>query len=78
MNVHLRTPLSRRAFLRAGAICLALPHLQAMDPPRPDPSAAAPRRMLLIARNLGLHAPFLFPETPGPGLRVDPLPQAPG
>ncbi len=65
MNFHLRTPLFRRAFLRAGAICLALPYLHAMEPPRPGPLVAAPRRLLLIARNLGLHAPFLFPETPG-------------
>ncbi len=65
MIIHIRPPLSRRSFLRAGAVCLALPHLLAMEPPRPDPLVSSPRRMLLIARNLGLHAPFLFPETPG-------------
>jgi Protein of unknown function (DUF1552) len=65
VNLNLRTPLSRRTFLRAGAVCLALPYLQAMEAPRQNPQATAPRRLLLIARNLGLHAPFLFPETPG-------------
>jgi Protein of unknown function (DUF1552) len=65
VNLSLRTPLSRRTFLRAGAVCLALPYLQAMETPRQDPPVAAPRRLLLIARNLGLHAPYLFPETPG-------------
>ena len=66
MSIHHRSPLSRRSFLRAGAVCLALPYLNAMEPPRSGPPAA-PRRLLLIARNLGLHAPFLFPETPGLG-----------
>ena len=66
MNLNLRQPLDRRHFLRAGAISLALPALEAMLPRRASAEAiAAPKRLLLIARNLGLHAPFLFPETPG-------------
>jgi hypothetical protein len=65
-NISLRTPIHRRHFLRAGAVCLALPALEAMLP-RSAHSAtpALPKRMVLVARNLGLHAPFLFPETPG-------------
>lgn len=66
MNLNLRQPLDRRHFLRAGAVSLALPALEAMLPRRASAEAiTAPKRLLLIARNLGLHAPFLFPETPG-------------
>jgi Protein of unknown function (DUF1552) len=66
MNVSLRTSLDRRHFLRAGAVCLALPALEAMVPRRARAAAITPpKRLVLIARNLGLHAPFLFPETAG-------------
>ena len=64
-----RPPLSRRTFLRAGAVGIALPMLNAMLPRglRAAERAAAlqPRRLVLVARNLGLHAPFLFPEKTG-------------
>lgn len=66
MNISLRQPVARRHFLKAGAISLALPALNAMLPRglrAAEP--AAPKRLLLIGRNLGLHAPFLFPETAG-------------
>lgn len=66
MNISLRQPIARRHFLKAGAVGLALPALSAMLPRglrAAEP--AAPKRMLLIGRNLGLHAPFLFPETAG-------------
>lgn len=67
-NINLRTPIHRRHFLRAGAVCLALPALEAMLPRRARAAAITPpKRLLLIGRNLGLHAPFLFPETPGLG-----------
>ena len=69
-QISLRTPLNRRTFLRAGAVSLALPFLQGMLPRRILASEEAllrPKRLLLVARNLGLHAPFLFPETPGLG-----------
>jgi hypothetical protein len=66
--LNLRTPIHRRHFLRAGAVCLALPALEAMLPRNARSAAIAPtKRLLLIARNLGLHAPFFFPETPGIG-----------
>ena len=65
-QLNLRTPLDRRHFLRAGAVCLALPALEAMLPRRARAAALTPpKRLVLIARNLGLHAPFLFPATPG-------------
>lgn len=66
MNINLRTPLHRRHFLRAGAVYLALPALEAMLPRRARAAEPTPpRRMLLIGRNLGVHAPFFSPETPG-------------
>ncbi len=65
---NLRAPMSRRHVLRAGAVCLALPALEAMLPRRARAAETAPpKRLLLIGRNLGLHAPFFFPETPGLG-----------
>ncbi|MEY4484549.1 MAG: hypothetical protein RL693_2001 [Verrucomicrobiota bacterium] len=68
MHLSLRQPIARRHFLKAGAVSLALPALNAMLPRglrAAEP--ASPKRLLLIARNLGLHAPFFFPETPGLG-----------
>ncbi len=58
--------LSRRAFLRAAGVGLSLPLLGAMQPvfargPKPVP----PRRMVLICRGLGLHAPNFFPAAAG-------------
>jgi hypothetical protein len=53
--------------LRAGAVGIALPALNSMLPRAAlAADARPPMRLLLIARNLGLHAPFLFPETAGP------------
>ena len=67
-QLNLRTPVARRQFLRAGAVCLALPALDAMLPRNASAAElAAPKRLVLIGRNLGLHAPYLFPETAGPG-----------
>lgn len=66
MHISLRKPMARRHFLKAGAVSLALPALNAMLPRslRAE-GATSPKRLLLIGRNLGLHAPFLFPETAG-------------
>lgn len=70
MHLSLRSPLNRRTFLRAGAVTLGLPLLNAMLPrglrAAQEDAALRPKRLLLVARNLGLHAPFLFPETSGP------------
>ncbi len=66
MHISLRQPIARRHFLKAGAVSLALPALNAMLPRGfGAESAPSPKRLLLIGRNLGLHAPFLFPETAG-------------
>lgn len=64
-----RTVMNRRAFLRSGAVSIALPLLNAMLPGglRADTKAASltPKRLVLVGRNLGLHAPFFFPEQAG-------------
>jgi len=53
--------LSRRQFLRAGAVTLALPALEGLA----APAAAAPRRMVLICTSFGLYGPSFFPEQGG-------------
>ena len=64
--LQLRSPMDRRRFLRAGAVFLALPALEAMLPRHARAAESLPpKRLLLIGRNLGLHAPFFFPATPG-------------
>ena len=61
--------LSRRTMLRATGVAIGLPLLDAMLPSglRAEEKAKqlVPRRMVLISRNLGIHAPFLFPEKAG-------------
>ncbi|HYG77661.1 MAG TPA: DUF1552 domain-containing protein [Planctomycetota bacterium] len=61
--------LSRRHMLRAAGVALGLPLLDAMLPAGlqagEKSEALMPRRMVLIGRPLGLHAPFLFPEKAG-------------
>lgn len=61
--------LPRRTFLRTAGVAIGLPLLDAM---LPQPLAAgtkatpsSPRRMVLIGRGLGLHAPYFFPEDTG-------------
>ncbi len=63
------SPLNRRTFLRSAGVCIGLPLLDAMLPiglgAEQKAAALRARRMLLIGRPLGLHAPFLFPEKAG-------------
>jgi hypothetical protein len=64
--------LSRRTFLRAGAVSIALPLLDAMLPATLSAGSRAlaaslqPRRMVLLHRPLGTFHPYLFPEQTGP------------
>jgi hypothetical protein len=62
--------LSRRTFLRASGVSISLPLLDAMSSNRlraaGSPADAPPKRMVLVSRPLGLHAPYFFPETSGP------------
>src|SRR5438132_650843 len=55
--------LTRRTFLRAAGVSLALPWLDALAPRRAHAAdAALPRRMVCINTPLGVHPPFFFPE----------------
>ena len=59
--------LARRTFLRASGIALSLPMLQSMKTraAESDSSQSEARRMIAICAPLGIHTPFLFPETTG-------------
>src|SRR6187551_3528391 len=66
--------LSRRTFLRASGIAMALPFLEAMVPRSARAAAAVrtPRRMVAVCSNLGFHTPFLFPEQAGANYEAPP------
>src|SRR5437764_1447488 len=58
--------LTRRKFLRAAGVSLALPWLESLAPVRAFAAAARPRRrMVCICTPLGLHPPYFFPQTAG-------------
>ena len=58
--------LSRRSFLRASGVSIALPFLESVLPAAERAkNAPSPPRMLLIGRPLGLHAENFFPEKAG-------------
>ncbi|MSU77408.1 MAG: DUF1552 domain-containing protein [Gemmataceae bacterium] len=59
-----RRTLNRRTFLRATGVCVALPFLDGMSRAQ-ERRPAAPKRMVLIGRPLGMHTPFLFPDQTG-------------
>lgn len=69
INTRSRSVLNRRTFLRSGGACIALPFINAMLPRgmRAEERAmrVAPKRLVLVARNLGLHAPWFFPTKTG-------------
>ena len=71
MHLLNRTTLGRRTFLRAGAVSLGLPLLEAMIPfahgskARAAVAALQPRRIVLIHRPLGTYHPYLVPQTTG-------------
>jgi hypothetical protein len=61
-------PLNRRTFLRASGVAIGLPLLDAMVPLSAQEARrilAAPRRMVLVGRPLGMYAPNFFPEQTG-------------
>lgn len=58
--------LARRTFLRASGVALGLPMLQGMKSGVAESnSSSEARRMIAICAPLGIHTPFLFPETAG-------------
>ncbi len=62
--------LSRRAMLRGAGVTLGLPLLDAMLPAlSAAPAAASAKRFVGISLTLGLHNPFLVPETAGRGYK---------
>src|SRR5262245_20020270 len=64
---------SRRCFLQAAGVSLALPWLAAFAPARSSGAdASPPRRMVSICTPLGLHPPFFFPELAGSDYRLTP------
>lgn len=64
MEILNKKVLPRRTFLKAAGVSLGLPLLDAMCP-LVHAAEPAPRRMVLVGRPLGMHAPFLFPEQAG-------------
>jgi len=66
---------SRRWFLKAGGVSIALPGLGIVLPNLPsraDASSKATPRFVAICGGLGFHAPLLFPETSGFGYASTP------
>lgn len=59
--------LSRRAFLRAAGVLLALPSLEAFGRSKP-----APRRLVALNIPLGFHSPNFFPEQAGRDYAMSP------
>ena len=59
--------LDRRTFLRSAGVAIGLPFLDAMLPAgAAEVGAREPiKRMVLIGRSYGLHAPYFFPEQTG-------------
>src|SRR3954453_8805871 len=61
--------LDRRTFLRAAGVRIGVPLLDAMLPggrgAAPFARRAAPKRILLINKPLGIHGPYFFPEKAG-------------
>ncbi len=60
--------MNRRTFLRASGIAIGLPLLDAMEPLRATGSqkkVEEPKRLLLVGRPLGMHAPHFFPVDAG-------------
>jgi hypothetical protein len=61
----IRKPVSRRTFLRASGVSLALPLFDAMQPVHAAEEIAAPRRMVCIETNMGILPRYFFPEEVG-------------
>ncbi len=65
-NINIKKQISRRTFLRASGVTVALPWLEAMRPALArGEEAALPRRFVAISNALGFHAPNLFPKQAG-------------
>jgi hypothetical protein len=63
---------SRRRFLRAAGVSLALPMLDSLLPRARAAQTATPRRMVCICTPLGLHPQHFFPEQAGRDYQLTP------
>jgi len=70
------TPISRRLFLRASGVSLALPFLESLKPALARGPAPEPRRMLAICTNLGVLEKNFFPASPGKDYAATPYLEA--
>lgn len=68
------SPLSRRNFLRAAGVTLALPFLETTAPAKgaDGKKPAVPRRMLAVQTNMGILPQFFFPEKAGKDYALTP------
>lgn len=64
--------LSRRHFLRAAGVSLALPWLDIRTRGTAPAKVTPPRRMVCICTPLGLHPPYFFPDKAGKGYALSP------
>jgi len=74
-----RRMLSRRTFLKAAGVSLALPQLESMMPARAAGAASRavpPRRLVAICNTLGFHTPHLFPQEAGRDYTASPYLEA--
>jgi hypothetical protein len=63
---------TRRTFLRATGVSLALPWLDGLAPARGAEASKPRRRMVCICSPLGLHPPYLFPQKAGKDYALTP------
>lgn len=71
---------NRRSFLKAAGVCLALPTLESTQQvSRAGDQNAAPRRMVCVGNEFGMHPGSFWPKQTGPDYEVTPLlkPMAP-
>ncbi len=74
-HLPVTSPVSRRNFLRAAGVSLALPLLDTFAPRKliaAGTDAAPPRRMVCICTPLGLHPQAFFPEKTGKDYELTP------
>lgn len=69
---------TRRSFLRAAGVTLALPLLESIGAHAAAAATAPPRRLLALCFGLGLHGPNLFPQEAGAGYSLTPYLEALG
>src|SRR6185436_5708969 len=69
---------TRRHFLRAAGVTLALPLLESNGTLSAAANAPPPRRMIAMALAYGLHGPYLFPTRTGRDFEATPYLEALG